>query len=246
MRPASILVALVALVASAPMPMEHPCLQRGLTCLPDASKGLDETPIAEQHLHPKRGLSCLPGALEGTNRSEKRDKPKNKDKANKTNKSKKKGKSKTGDIGPSSNLTQEAVDHTMPRVPIWPPNLKRSSEGATVEDCNESSTQRDGFDPLSGTIKAFSNNKRGPAWRTRPSEKICDGMADFLGQKAEVNGTTVSSAEARKNMNQGYSWDGPVYKGSNGIIPNEDWYSEKLDSPEGPSSVPPGGPEYPH
>ena len=246
MRPASILVAFVALGASAPVPTEHPCLERGLTCLSNAPKGLDEAPIPEQHLHPKRGLSCLPGALKGTNRSEKRDNPENKGKAKKKNKSKKKGKSKTEDMGPSSNLTQEAVDHTMPRVPIWPPNLKRSIEGGAAEDDNESSTQRDGLGLLSRTMKSFSNTKRSPTWRTRPSEKICDGMADFLGQKAEVNGTTVSSAEARKNMNQGYSWDGPVYKGRNGVIPNEDWYSEKLDSPEGPSSVPPGGPEYPH
>ena len=81
---------------------------------------------------------------------------------------------------------------------------------------------------------------------TKASDELCDTVADLFSQGAEVNGTKTTSAEARKNQDKGYSWDGPVYDGENGFFPNADCFDDDPDKPDGPSINPPGGAEYPH
>jgi hypothetical protein len=81
---------------------------------------------------------------------------------------------------------------------------------------------------------------------SKTSHELCDTIADLFNQGAEVNGTKTDTREARENQIKGYSWDGPVYDGEKGFIPNAEYFDDDPDKPDGPSIVPPGGAEYPH
>lgn len=81
---------------------------------------------------------------------------------------------------------------------------------------------------------------------SKTSDQVCDTVAGLFNQGSEVNGTHVDTWEARENQDKGYSWDGPVYDGEKGFFPNEEYFDNDPDKPDGRSINPPGGAEYPH